>query len=80
MSKKPLIVFEGVEGSGKTHHINKVANYLTKKKKKFIKIREPGGRKNSKSIRKHQNYILVISKEMLAFEIQTRWRPPPTRP
>ena len=52
MSKKPLIVFEGVEGSGKTHHINKVANYLTKKKKKFIQIREPGGSKNSESIRK----------------------------
>ena len=52
MSKKPLIVFEGVEGSGKTHHINKVANYLTKKKKKFLQIREPGGSKNSESIRK----------------------------
>ena len=34
MSKKPLIVFEGVEGSGKTHHLDKVARYL--KKKKFI--------------------------------------------
>ena len=52
MSKKPLIVFEGVEGSGKTHHINKVANYLTKKKIKFIQIREPGGSRNSESIRK----------------------------
>jgi dTMP kinase len=52
MSKKPLIVFEGVEGSGKSHHINILANYLTKQKKSFIKIREPGGNKNSEKIRK----------------------------
>ena len=52
MSKKPIIVFEGIEGSGKTLHINNVANYLKKKKIKFIKIREPGGTKNSEKIRK----------------------------
>jgi len=52
MSKKPLIVFEGVEGSGKSHHINVVANKLIKKKIKFIQIREPGGNKNSEKIRK----------------------------
>ena len=52
MSKKPLIVFEGVEGSGKSHHINVLAKYLTKQKKSFIKIREPGGNKNSEKIRK----------------------------
>jgi dTMP kinase len=52
MSKKPLIVFEGIEGSGKSHHINNVADYLTRKKIKFIKIREPGGSKNSEKIRK----------------------------
>jgi len=52
MFKKPIIVFEGIEGSGKTHHINKVAKYLKKKKIKFIQIREPGGNKNSEKIRK----------------------------
>ena len=52
MSKKPLIVFEGIEGSGKSHHINLVAKYLTKEKKSFIQIREPGGNKNSEKIRK----------------------------
>ena len=52
MSKKPLIVFEGIEGSGKSHHIQKVVNYLIKKKKKFIHLREPGGNKNSEKIRK----------------------------
>ena len=52
MSKKPIIVFEGIEGSGKSHHIKNVANYLKKKNKKFIQIREPGGSKNSEKIRK----------------------------
>ena len=52
MSKKPIIVFEGIEGTGKSHHINNVAKYLKKNNKKFIKIREPGGSKNSEKIRK----------------------------
>ena len=52
MSKKPIIVFEGIEGSGKSYHINSVANYLKKKNKSFIRIREPGGSLNSEKIRK----------------------------
>jgi len=52
MYKKPLIVFEGIEGSGKTTQINYVAKLLRKKKLKFIKLREPGGSKNSEMIRK----------------------------
>ncbi len=52
MSKKSIIVFEGIEGTGKSHHINNVAKYLKKKNIKFIKIREPGGSKNSEKIRK----------------------------
>ena len=52
MYKKPIIVFEGIEGSGKTSHINFVSKYLKKKKIDFIKIREPGGSKNSEKIRK----------------------------
>ena len=52
MSKKLIIVFEGIEGTGKSLHINNVANYLKKKKKKFLKIREPGGSINSEKIRK----------------------------
>ena len=32
MSKKIVIVFEGIEGSGKTFHIKHVSNYLKKKK------------------------------------------------
>ena len=52
MSKKPIIVFEGIEGSGKSHHISVVSRYLTKKKISHIKIREPGGNPNSEKIRK----------------------------
>ena len=52
MSKKPIIVFEGIEGSGKSHHISVVSKYLTKKKINHIKIREPGGNPNSEKIRK----------------------------
>ncbi len=52
MFKKPIIVFEGIEGTGKSHHIKNVAKYLVKEKIKFIHIREPGGSKNSEKIRK----------------------------
>ena len=52
MYKKPVIIFEGVEGSGKTSHIRFVSDYLKKKRIDFIKIREPGGNINSEKIRK----------------------------
>ena len=52
MSKYPIIVFEGVEGSGKSYHIKNIQKYLKRKKIKFIKLREPGGSINSEKIRK----------------------------
>ena len=52
MSKKPIIVFEGIEGSGKSHHISVVSKYFDKKKINYIKIREPGGNINSEKIRR----------------------------
>ncbi len=58
MSKKPIIVFEGIEGSGKSHHINKVSKYLDNKKINYIKIREPGGSFNSEKIRR-----LILNKK-----------------
>ena len=58
MSKKPVIVFEGIEGSGKSHHINIVSKYLKKKNISFFKIREPGGSINSEKIRK-----LILNKK-----------------
>ena len=58
MYKKPVIVFEGIEGSGKSYHIANVVKYLKKKKIDFIKVREPGGSRNSEKIRK-----LILSKK-----------------
>ena len=52
MSKKLIIVFEGIEGTGKSYHINNVVKYLKKIDKSFIQIREPGGSINSEKIRK----------------------------
>ena len=52
MSKKIVIAFEGIEGSGKTFHIDNVSKYLNRKKIPHIKLREPGGNKNSEKIRK----------------------------
>ena len=52
MSKKPIIVFEGIEGSGKSYHLNHVCKYLKNKRISFIKVREPGGNINAEKIRK----------------------------
>ena len=52
MSKKPIIVFEGVDFSGKSTQIKIVADFLKKKKIPFVKLREPGGSINSEKIRK----------------------------
>ena len=52
MLKYPVIIFEGIEASGKSTNIQIISNYLKKIKKKFIKIREPGGSKYSEIIRK----------------------------
>ncbi len=58
MSKKPIIVFEGIEGSGKSHHIRRIVSFLKKNKIDFIYLREPGGNLNSEKIRK-----LILSKK-----------------
>ena len=36
MSKKPIIVFEGIEGCGKSYHLSKVAKYLKSRENKLI--------------------------------------------
>ncbi len=51
MSNYPIIVFEGVEGSGKSLHIKNLEKYLKKKNISYQKLREPGGTKNSEKIR-----------------------------
>jgi len=52
MYKKPVIIFEGVEASGKSTNIKIVSKYLKNIKRNFVKIREPGGSKFSEKIRK----------------------------
>ncbi len=51
--KKPfLIIFEGVEGSGKSYQSKKLVNSLRKKKLSVVLTREPGGTKGAERIRK----------------------------
>tara|TARA_B100001540_G_scaffold239738_1_gene214324 strand:+ start:475 stop:1089 length:615 start_codon:yes stop_codon:yes gene_type:complete len=52
MYKFPVIVFEGIETSGKSTNLKIAVNYLKKKKKSFIKLREPGGSFFSEKVRK----------------------------
>ena len=52
MSRNPVIVFEGIEGSGKSYHISQISNHLKRKKIDHIKMREPGGTANAEKIRK----------------------------
>tara|TARA_B100001027_G_C16170261_1_gene286638 strand:+ start:74 stop:688 length:615 start_codon:yes stop_codon:yes gene_type:complete len=56
--KKPLIIFEGIEGSGKSTQIKNIISFLKKKKLKYIKLREPGGVTTSEKIRK-----LILNKK-----------------
>ena len=56
--KHLFIVFEGVEGSGKSYHLSNVSKYLRKKKISHIYIREPGGSLNAEKIRK-----LILNKK-----------------
>ncbi len=50
--KKPfLIVFEGVEGCGKSYQCNRLKRKLEKKKISLLVTREPGGTKSAESIR-----------------------------
>ena len=53
MHKKKFffIVFEGVEGTGKSYQINKLYRKLKNKKFDVVKTREPGGSKTAEKIR-----------------------------
>ena len=64
--KKPFfIVFEGVEGCGKSYQSKKLYNKLKKKKIDAILTREPGGTKSSELIRNLilKDYFAKDSKE-----------------
>ena len=68
MYKYPVIIFEGIEASGKSTNIANVSKFLKKINRKFIKIREPGGSINSEKIRKlilNKNSNLNIKTDLL---------------
>ena len=52
MSKNPIIVFEGIETSGKSTSLKKAIKYLKKNKIKYISFREPGGTNFSEKLRR----------------------------
>ena len=58
MSNKPVVVFEGIECSGKSLHVKNICKFLKKKGIPYICFREPGGSKNSEIIRK-----LILNKK-----------------
>ena len=51
-NRKPFIVFEGIEGSGKSLHSKSLIYQLKKKRISYIYLREPGGTRNAEMIRK----------------------------
>ena len=65
MHKKKFyfIVFEGVEGTGKSYQINKLYKNLKNKKFEVIKTREPGGSQTAEKIRN-----LIFSKTSNKFD------------
>ncbi len=63
MHNFPVIVFEGIETSGKSSLINKVSGHLKNLNRKFVKIREPGGSEYSERIRK----LMLNNKSKLSF-------------
>jgi len=58
-----FIVFEGIEGTGKSYQIKKLYNNLKKKKINVIKTREPGGSPTAEIIRN-----LIFSKKAKKFD------------
>ena len=65
MRKKKFffIVFEGIEGTGKSYQISKLYKNLKKKNYNVIRTREPGGSSTAEQIRK-----LIFSKKSNKFD------------
>ena len=56
--KKIFVVFEGIEGSGKSAHSKSLSKRLKKNKIPHIYLREPGGSPNAEQIRR-----IILKKE-----------------
>jgi len=65
--KGRLITFEGAEGSGKSTQAKLVVNYIRKRGRKVLHIREPGGVPISEAIRK---ILLSLSSKNMAKECE----------
>ena len=70
MAKGMLITFEGGEGSGKTTLCDKMAEYLEKKGRAVLKVREPGGTKLGEEIKK---LLLEDGGHDAGFRADRRW-------
>jgi dTMP kinase len=64
MGRARFITFEGGEGSGKTNHSRRLADWLTARGKDVVLTREPGGTPGAEEIRR-----LLVQGEA------TRWEP-----
>ena len=64
MFKYPVVVFEGIEASGKSTNLKKVSKYLKGINRRFICVREPGGSIYSEIIRK----LILNKKSKLNFK------------
>ena len=53
MSKYPIIVFEGIEASGKSTSLKKIIKYFKSNKIKYVTFREPGGTNFSERLRSY---------------------------
>ncbi len=51
MPKYPILVFEGIEASGKSTSLKKTIKYLKTKNIKYVSFREPGGTNLSEKLR-----------------------------
>ena len=50
-TKGKFITFEGVDGAGKSSHIDEVISFLELKKIAVVRTREPGGTKLGEKLR-----------------------------
>ena len=66
MSNKPVIVFEGIEGSGKSHHILRISKYLKKKELDLLKCENLVG---ASMLKKLENLFLIINLHLVKKQI-----------